>query len=153
MVSKSIQREPSTYLVSAGDEPNQILKPIKGFATEPLVSLEEACQPLLGIIRRLKHYAHDAKNLTQDESAAIRLYTMQWDSKLGGPHVSLYSHLNCILRQPDGKINTNNIYSYFLNKRIRCVLNVSVSIFRNTYISVHNILRCKTIFLIHQNQP
>ncbi|CAF3728763.1 unnamed protein product [Rotaria socialis] len=104
MVSKSIQREPSTYLVSAGDEPNQILKPIKGFATEPLVSLEEACQPLLGIIRRLKHYAHDAKNLTQDESAAIRLYTMQWDSKLGGPHVSLYSHLNCILRQPDGKV-------------------------------------------------
>jgi hypothetical protein len=26
---------------------------------------------------------------------------MQWDSKLDGPHASLYSHLNCILRQPD----------------------------------------------------
>ncbi|CAF1383972.1 unnamed protein product [Rotaria magnacalcarata] len=112
MTSKSIKREPSTYLVSAGDKPNQILKPIKGFASEPLVSLEEACQPLLGIIPRLKHYVNDAKknsknpanNLTQDESAAIRLYTMQWDSNLDDPHVSLYSHLNCILRQPDRKV-------------------------------------------------
>ena len=52
----------------------------------PLVSLEEAVEKLVHILPRVQTYAYVAKQrcktpadgLTQDESAAIVLYTMGW---------------------------------------------------------------------------
>jgi hypothetical protein len=63
------------------------LMPIRGFEDEPLVSLEEAVQPLIPLLVGIQNYAHEAKErcrkppadgLTVDESASIMLYTMSW---------------------------------------------------------------------------
>jgi hypothetical protein len=82
------------------------LGPIVGYADEPLLPLFKACAPLTDIIHNLSFYVQMALNetpevppdeLTIDESAAIRLYTIEWDR----PHRSLYSMLNHTLKNDD----------------------------------------------------
>ena len=97
------------YLSGLADDPKQLLQPIAGYAYEPLLSLEEACEPILSIVPRLPAHIWIAKEnsknpadgLTQDESAAIRLYTMEWDTAADEPPGSLYAHLNRTLKQVD----------------------------------------------------
>ncbi|CAF4274500.1 unnamed protein product, partial [Rotaria sordida] len=97
------------YLSGISDEPKQLLEPISGYAHEPLLSLEEACEPLLNIVSRLpvhiwiakQNSQNPADGLTQDESAAIHLYTMGWDSSINESSVSLYVHLNQTLKGID----------------------------------------------------
>lgn len=83
-----------------------IIDPIIGYAQEPLLSLAEACAPLVDIVHNI--YLHvsialertsnkPADNLTRSESAAIRLYTMEWNDG----HKSLYFLLNNTLRKAD----------------------------------------------------
>ena len=99
----------STYFLNTGDEPEQMLEPIRGYASKPIVSLEEACEPLHAMIPGLNQFINTAKsksrnpanNLTQDESAAIRLYTMQSTKKVDGLNASLYATLNRTLRDSD----------------------------------------------------
>ena len=87
------------------DEPCVILAPVDGFSGKPLVTLEEAVAPLKGIVpdvdrkvffakqRAVKH----TKNLPVDQSAAIAIYTMEWE-----PYTdSLYYILNNTLRTED----------------------------------------------------
>jgi hypothetical protein len=82
------------------------LGPIIGYAAEPLLSLVKACAPLTNIIHDLSVYIQMALDetpiqppdgLSIDESAAIRLYTIEWR----GPHRSLYSMLNRTLKKAD----------------------------------------------------
>lgn len=97
------------YLSGISDEPKQLLQPITGYASEPLLPLEEACEPLQSIVPQLSTYIWIAKEnskdpqdgLTLDESAAIRLYTMEWDTGNNQPHASLYSVLNRTLKLVD----------------------------------------------------
>lgn len=97
------------YLSGIVDEPKQLLQPIAGYAHEPLLSLEEACEPLTDLVPRLEAHIWVAKQnskqpadgLTEDESAAIRLYTMEWDSGCDESRCSLYTHLNRTLKQVD----------------------------------------------------
>jgi hypothetical protein len=79
--------------------------PIKGYADEPLLPLLEACAPLTDIIDDLISYVESALDktskqppdgLTVDESAAIRLYTIE-----GMGDKSLYSMLNRTLNMAD----------------------------------------------------
>ncbi|UJR22553.1 hypothetical protein I4U23_025602 [Adineta vaga] len=60
-----------------------------GYRNEPLTSLEDAMKPFSNDIDQLSRYIKEAKtkchypndsHLTRDESAAIYLYTMQWES-------------------------------------------------------------------------
>lgn len=83
-----------------------LLRPIIGYAQEPLLPLADACEPLIPIVhdihtyisRALEHTANEpADGLTCDESAAIRLYTMEWDNA----DDSLYSILNHTLQTAD----------------------------------------------------
>ena len=76
---------------------------IIGFAQEELLPLAEACAPLGNILHNLPFYVDMAlretsseppEGLTIDESAAIRLYTIEWEK----PHRSLYSQLNHTLK-------------------------------------------------------
>jgi hypothetical protein len=97
------------YLSSLSDEPKQILQPISGYTRVPLLSLEEACEPLLNIVPNLPAHIWVAKQnsknpadeLTQDESAAIHLYTMEWDGTADEARASLYVHLNRTLKLVD----------------------------------------------------
>lgn len=93
-------------IASIQDEPKQMLKPIAGYEREPLVSLEDACQPLEDVLdNELKQNISIAKinsrepqfGLTSDEFAAIHLYTMEWNER---DH-SLYMILNKTLRMAD----------------------------------------------------
>ena len=86
-MSYSFEANPR-LLVDILHESDQIFEPITGYEQEPLVSLEEACQPLQTILgTELKLYITVAKlnskecknGLTQDESASIYLYTMEWN--------------------------------------------------------------------------
>ena len=91
---------------SIRDEPKQLLQPVSGYENEPLLSLEEACKPLEKILdKELQQNIIIAKlnstepsdGLSQDESASIHLYTMEWT--VSGN--SLYAVLNRTLRSAD----------------------------------------------------
>ncbi|CAF1095179.1 unnamed protein product [Didymodactylos carnosus] len=85
-----------------GDNRNsqQMYKSISGYKEMRLLTLEQACQGLS--IQNLAYYVKKAKNyskypkqrLTQDEQAAINLYTQ---------HTTIYQLLNDALRQTDGR--------------------------------------------------
>jgi len=88
------------------DEPLTMMAPIKGYDKMPLVSLEEAIQPLISSMPEIEHMAYIAKQrcpksssspLSEDQSAAIMLYTMEWEPK----EESVYFILNKSLRNED----------------------------------------------------
>ena len=91
-------------ITNVAEEPLEFLAPIDGYAKLPLVSLEEAVKPLESILPNVQSHAYIAKqkckkpadDLTQDESAAIMLYTMSW----APIDECLYFALNRTLRTP-----------------------------------------------------
>ncbi|CAF1623881.1 unnamed protein product, partial [Adineta ricciae] len=104
---------PPSQTVAA--EPTDLpTEPILEYADEPLLPLAEACAPLDTILHNLSYYVQLAleetpqeppDHLTIDESAAIRLYTIEWDR----PHRSLYSMLNYTLKNE----NREKLRPYF----------------------------------------
>jgi hypothetical protein len=79
-----------------------------GYEKYQLVSLEEAVQPLHDLVPKIQDYVYVAKEnsdnpaegLTQDESASIKLYTMDWE-----PFEScLHRQLNETLRSEDRQL-------------------------------------------------
>src|SRR5262249_12579660 len=89
------------------EEPQTMLMPIRGYEKMPLVSLEQAVEPLVSMLPRIRNYVSIAKDrcnepadgLTQDESASIMLYSMEWKPHKG----CLYFVLNSTLRTEDRK--------------------------------------------------
>ena len=81
------------------------LEPITGYENMPLVSVEEAVEPLDDIIPSIydriksakEHYRHTNDGVTKDESIAIMLYTMSWLPS----EECLYFALNSTLCSPD----------------------------------------------------
>jgi hypothetical protein len=93
-------------LAEITDQPNSSISPIAGYEKEDLVSLELACEPVQSMFNgELTGYILGAKSnstsptdgLTPDESAAIRLYTKEWDVRTQ----SIYRKLNQALRVGD----------------------------------------------------
>lgn len=80
------------------------LPPIVGYTEQQSLSLSRACMPLAHVIDDIVSYMsvammmtpdHPPNDLTRDESASIRLYTMEWsDGK-----TSLYTVLNRTLME------------------------------------------------------
>ncbi|CAF1134185.1 unnamed protein product [Adineta steineri] len=105
-------------LTDIAQEPMDFLMPISGYEKMPIVSLEEAVEPLVSILPKVKSYARAAKkqckkpadNLTQDESASIMLYSMEWEPL----DECLYCTLNATLRSK----NRSNLKSWFLFLRL-----------------------------------
>lgn len=90
-------------LVAGVNTNSNELGPVVGYAEEPLLSLAEACAPLADLFHNISFYvqmaldetpAEPPDGLTIDESASIRLYTMEWEK----PYYSLYSSLNHTLK-------------------------------------------------------
>ena len=93
---------------------NQMRLPLCGYENYPLVSLEESVRPLRSLFDgNIDRYVFIAtqnsrepkEGLTQDESAAIHLYSMQWSSE----NDSLYIHLNRALRA----VNRHGLLPWF----------------------------------------
>ncbi|CAF3314654.1 unnamed protein product [Rotaria socialis] len=91
----------SRFTDLSGEPVDHMLTPIRGYQDRPLVSLSKAVEPVAGVFDEIEDHIfialnncqNPAEELTQDESASIHLYTMQFD---GG--CSLYSLLNESLR-------------------------------------------------------
>ena len=118
-----------------GEEPCVLLAPIVGFNAEPLVSLEEATYPLKETVPRLDTCVYVVKDraknpadgLTVDESAAIALYTMEWN-----PYTdSLYYILNKALRTEDREsLKPWNLYLKLLLTALDKVPTVQMTVYR-----------------------
>jgi hypothetical protein len=101
-----VRREKNTRLLVQPPSITNTLDPIINYSREPLLSLAESCLPLIDIVKNIHKYVSLAlettpkepfDNLTRDESAAIRLYTMEWSTSSD----SLYSILNRTLKNVD----------------------------------------------------
>jgi hypothetical protein len=106
---------PKLTTISTVNENRDSFRSIAGYAEEPLLPLSKACAPLVNILPNLYFYVQMALNetpevppdgLTIDESAAIRLYTIEWFE----PHQSLYSMLNHTLK--DDREHLHPYYKY-----------------------------------------
>jgi len=105
-VVETITEEPNLRTTNIINDIEVDLGPIVGYAEVPLLPLYRACAPLIDILHNLSFYVQMALDetpeqppdgLTIDESAAIRLYTIEWNT----PHRSLYSMLNRTLKKDD----------------------------------------------------
>jgi hypothetical protein len=95
-----------------------MLPPIKGYENQPLVTLEQAIQPLLSLVPNIEQMVWTVKqncekpedNLTSDESASIMLYTLGWEPTQS----SFYFILNATLRSQ----NRQELKPWFLYLRL-----------------------------------
>ena len=102
-----VTRSTARRLTDVSEEPLQNLALIGGYANMPLVSLEEFVEPLVPLVPQVQSYAYIAKEqsqspmdgLTRDQSAAIMVYMMGWDTY----EESIYYALNNILRNPSNR--------------------------------------------------
>ncbi len=101
-MAMSIQSGENSRYTDLNDEPvDRLLTPIRGYEDKLLLPLTETIKPISGFFNDIQDYVyvalHNCQNpaddLTQEESASIHLYTMQFH---GGP--SLYILLNQSLR-------------------------------------------------------
>ncbi|CAF2985513.1 unnamed protein product [Rotaria socialis] len=77
------------------------LPPLRGFENMPLVSLEEATQPLLSQIPEIEHMVfiiqenriQPNNGLTIDESSSIALYSMEWSPRKDSFYIVLHGTL------------------------------------------------------------
>ncbi|CAF2048823.1 unnamed protein product [Rotaria magnacalcarata] len=118
------------------DEALRFIAHISGCEKMPLVSLEEAVEPLVSILPDVRRRVYISKEncenpadgLTQDESASIMLYTMEWESV----DESLYRVLNKILRSEDRRRQLKPWHLFlrlFLNALFRLPL-LSTTVYR-----------------------
>lgn len=105
-VVETFTKERSLSTINFVHDMGANIDPIVGYAKEPLLPLFKACAPLTNIIYNLSFYIQIALNetpeepsdaLTIDESAAIRLYTLEWEKS----DESLYFMLNNALKNKD----------------------------------------------------
>ncbi|CAF4926723.1 unnamed protein product [Rotaria socialis] len=84
-------------------EPCQMLMPIEGYEKKPIVTLEEAVEPIVEYVPDVRRRAYFAKmkcaeispgELSIDEAASITLYSMEWEPQ----DECLYRVLNKTLR-------------------------------------------------------
>jgi hypothetical protein len=88
-------------------EPRRMLPPIQGYENMPLVSLEEAVDPLISLVPDVERMAWTVKqsqfegehNLTNDEEASILLYTMEWEPREKSFYIILNKTLQAANRQ------------------------------------------------------
>ncbi|CAF1311001.1 unnamed protein product [Adineta steineri] len=87
-------------------QPKRMLPPIQGYENEPLVSLEEAINPLISIVPEVKRMVWTVKQnhfdgehgITDDEAASVLLYTMEWTPRENSFYIILNNTLQAANR-------------------------------------------------------
>ncbi|CAF1055456.1 unnamed protein product [Adineta steineri] len=122
MASKWIPNDNDSYnqrILDIAEESGHILTPIQGYDKQPLVTLEQAIEPIIPFVPDIKRMAFIAKvkcgkspanDLSIDESASIILYSMDWESQ----EECLYHALNKTLRTE----NRRKLKPWFLYLRL-----------------------------------
>ncbi|CAF1599563.1 unnamed protein product, partial [Rotaria magnacalcarata] len=132
-------------ITDVAQETLKFLAPIGGYSKMPLVSLEQAIEPLVPILPDVQSHAYVAKKnckkpadkLTQDESASIMLYTMGWEPS----EECLYVVLNNTLRATNRQQKLKPWYLYlrlFLNALFRLPL-VPITAYRGVKLDLSNL--------------
>ena len=112
--NNNINTQTHERFLDADQEPRKMLQPIEGYQNLPLVSLEEAVEPIIALCSDIRRRVYIAKencqnlsnNILQvDEAASIFLYTMEWKPK----SECFYVVLNSVLRNE----NRNEINPWF----------------------------------------
>ncbi|CAF0958663.1 unnamed protein product [Rotaria sordida] len=124
-------------------EPCRMLMPIQGYEKKPLVSLEDAVEPIVSYVPDVKRMAYIAKmkcaelspgGLPMDRAASITLYSMEWEPQ----DECLYYILNQTLRNE----NRQKLKPWFLYLRlILTALAQLPSSVRNVYRGVKRDMR------------
>ncbi|CAF0992505.1 unnamed protein product [Adineta steineri] len=134
-------------------EPQKMLLPIRGYEKMPIVSLEEAVTSLIAILPEIQDYAYVAKQrcksvpadgLTQDESASILLYSMEWK-----PHEKcLYFALNAALRTEDRqKLEPWFLYLKLILTAFEKLPSTRCNVFRGVKLDLSNLYTDGTTFV------
>ena len=103
--------ESKYYMLRFSDldiQPRRMLPPIQGYENMPVVSLEEAVDPLTSLVPDVERMAWTVKqnqfddeySLTDDELASILLYTMEWEPR----DKSFYIILNKTLQEANRQL-------------------------------------------------
>lgn len=87
--------------IDVNEEPRKFLQPIEGYKDLPLVTLEEAVEPLVEVCPDVRRRAYISKSncdepgdlLTSDEAASIHLYTSEWTPRDECVYVALNNAL------------------------------------------------------------
>jgi hypothetical protein len=87
-------------------EPRRMLPPIQGYEKCPLASIEDAIQPLISLVPEIERMVWTAKQssklskdcLSDDEQAAVLLYTMEWEPEDQSFHFILNTKLQTAVR-------------------------------------------------------
>lgn len=113
-VVELIKKEGNMTTANTNNNIRTNFDPLMRYSEEPLLPLSKACAPLIDIVHNIFWYVQIALDktseeptdgLTIDESAAIRLYTMEWKR----PHRSLY----CLLNQTLMEASERRLRPYF----------------------------------------
>jgi len=120
----------------AANEPQRMLPPIQGYENFPLVTLEEAVVPLISIVPEVERMAWTVKqcwiapedDLTNDESASIVLYTLEWEPQDKSFHVILNTTLQTA--------NRTLLKPWFLYLRLIMTSLVKIPS-KSTFLTVH----------------
>ncbi|CAF1517439.1 unnamed protein product [Adineta ricciae] len=100
-------------ITDAAQEPNRFVLPIDGYEKLPAVPLEQTVEELVDLAPMVQGCEEPADGLTQDEFAAIMVYTMGWKPL----DECLYADLNATLRSANrAKTQTMAIDDYNLGK-------------------------------------
>ena len=114
--------------------------PIDDYHSESVVSIEESLESIKPQIDQLSHYIKIAKEfchypskhgLTKDQSAAIYIYTMEWDGK------TIYRLLNQALRSEDRLgLNIWLPYIQLFNTALHLLPTVKESVWRGVSLNI-----------------
>ncbi|CAF0933382.1 unnamed protein product [Rotaria sordida] len=144
-------RRTNDCILISNSENSKILGPIIDYAYEPLLPLIDSCVPLVNIVDNILTYVTFAlkstsdeplDGLTRDESASIRLYTMEWIDE----QKSLYSILNHTLRTADRE-HLQPWYKYlklFLTALVKIPCTSNQIVWRGVQKNISNAFPCGT---------
>ncbi|CAF1367724.1 unnamed protein product [Rotaria sordida] len=142
--SKETTAQRFLHITDVAHEPLRFIAPIGGYEKMPLVSLEQAVEPLVSILPAVQSHAYVCKQicenpddgLTQDESASIMLYTMGWEPL----DECLYFVLNNTLRSSERQQKLKLWYLFmrlFLNALSR-LPSISIHAYRGVKLDLSN---------------
>ncbi len=139
------------HFLDVAEEKNPSLPPIQGYENKPVVSLELAVEPiekLVPNVRKMVTYAKEGTrtslaNMSVDESASIKLYTLEWEPR----EESFFYIFNQTLRAEDrGKLKPWFLYLKLILTALERLSSTSCEVYRGVKLDLSSKYVEGTIF-------
>jgi hypothetical protein len=146
MASKYVEHESKSMerFMDLAAEPRRMLAPIRGYEKMPLVTLDEAVNPLVSYVSEVKRMvwtvkqncASPADGLTTDQSASIMLYSFEWTPR----EDSFYIVFNKFLRAEDrSKLKPWFLYLKLLVTSLSKLPSIHCTVYRGVKQDLHGL--------------